>query len=77
MRLETFVTKLYKVIRERREQISESILYSTDSWEKYQNLVGQLKSIDLLNQDVKDLLKGEEDDFDITRASGTKTDDAE
>ncbi len=77
MRLETFVTKLYKVIRERREQISESILYSTDSWEKYQNLVGQLKSIDLLNQDVKDLLKGEEDDFDITRASGKKTDDAE
>ena len=45
--------------------------------EKYQNLVGQLKSIDLLNQDVKDLLKGEEDDFDITRASGKKTDDAE
>jgi len=77
MRLETFVTKLYKLIRERREQISESILYSTDSWEKYQNLVGQLKSIDLLNQDVKDLLKGEEDDFDITRASGEKTDDAE
>jgi hypothetical protein len=77
MRLETFVTKLYKVIRERREQISESILYSTDSWEKYQNLVGQLKSIDLLNQDVKDLLKGEEDDFDTTRASGKKTDDAE
>ena len=77
MRLETFVTKLYKVIRERREQISESILYSTDSWEKYQNLVGQLKSIDLLNQDVKDLLKGEEDDFDITRASGEKTGDAE
>lgn len=77
MRLETFVTKLYKVIRERREQISESILYSTDSWEKYQNLVGQLKSIDLLNQDVKDLLKGEEDDFDITRASGKSTDDAE
>jgi hypothetical protein len=77
MRLETFVTKLYKLIRERREQISESILYSTDSWEKYQNLVGQLKSIDLLNQDVKDLLKGEEDDFDTTRASGEKTDDAE
>jgi hypothetical protein len=77
MRLETFVSKLYKVIRERREQVSESILYSTDSWEKYQNLVGQLKSIDLLNQDVKDLLKGEEDDFDITRASGEKTGDAE
>jgi hypothetical protein len=70
MRLETFVTKLYHLIRDRRNQVVESTLYACDSWDTYQNLVGQLKSLDLLEQEIKDLLKKElDDDVDITRPS--------
>ena len=52
------IEALNKIIRERRQDISDIILTgAVEDYTNYQNLVGQLKSLNHIEQEVKDLLQ--------------------
>ena len=58
MNVVELIEALNKIIRERRQDISDIILTgAVEDYTNYQNLVGQLKSLNHIEQEVKDLLQ--------------------
>ena len=53
-----FIEELNKIIRTKRQDISDILLTGgVENYTNYQNLVGQLKSLDHIEQEVKDFLQ--------------------
>jgi hypothetical protein len=61
--------KVFSIIRARQSQLKEIISSDTvKDWPSYQNLLGQIKSIDYIEKELKDLLdKLENNESDSTR----------
>ena len=58
MILVDFLDDLRKILDTKRKQISDIMLTGgAESYTNYQNLVGQVKSLDYIEQEVKDLLE--------------------
>jgi hypothetical protein len=51
---------LKKLIKPRLEQLKETTISGIDTMEKYQYIVGQYRSLNDLQQDLRDLLKKQE-----------------
>jgi len=49
-----------KIIQPKMEDLKQNIISGVDSYEKYQYLVGQYRSLNDLQQDLRDLLKKQE-----------------
>ncbi len=58
--VETIQYILNKIIRPRLEQLKETSISGIDTMEKYQYIVGQYRSLNDLQQDLRDLLKKQE-----------------
>ena len=55
--------KLFRVIRTRQTQINEIILNNqVKDWNDYQNHLGQLETLNYIEQELSDLLKKQEQD---------------
>ena len=53
--------KLYRVIRTRQTQLTEIIInYQVKDWNDYQNHLGQLDTLNYIEQELSDLLKKQE-----------------
>ena len=53
--------KLYKIIRTRQTQINEIITSNqVKDWNDYQNHLGQLETLNYIEQELSDLLKKQE-----------------
>ena len=53
--------KLYRVIRTRQTQITEIIINNqVKDWNDYQNHLGQLDTLNYIEQELSDLLKKQE-----------------
>ena len=53
----TFAEKIFSNIRTRQTQLNEIIIgEGVKDWPTYQNLLGQMKSLDHVEQELKDLL---------------------
>ena len=65
----TFAEKIFSNIRTRQTQLNEIIIGDgVKDWPTYQNLLGQMKSLDHIEQELKDLLdKLENNESDSTR----------
>ncbi len=61
--------KIFSGIRTRQTQLNEIIIGDgVKDWPTYQNLLGQMKSLDHIEQELKDLLdKLEDNESDSTR----------
>ncbi len=58
MILVDFLDALSKILGTKRKQISDIMLTGgAENYTNYQNLVGQVKSLDYIEQEVKDLLE--------------------
>ena len=58
MILVDFLDDLKKILDTKRKQIADIMLTGgVDDYSNYQNLVGQVKSLDYVEQEVKDLLE--------------------
>jgi hypothetical protein len=52
------IEKLYKIIRERKQEIGESMLYgNVKSMEHYRQLVGNVESLQMIEDTIKDILE--------------------
>ena len=58
--LESIQYILNKLIRPKLEQLKETAISGIDTMEKYQYIVGQYRSLNDLQQDLRDLLKKQE-----------------
>ena len=65
----TFAEKIFSNIRTRQTQLNEIIIgEGVKDWPTYQNLLGQMKSLDHVEQELKDLLdKLESNESNSTR----------
>lgn len=65
----TFAEKIFSGIRARQTQLNEIIIgEGVKDWPTYQNLLGQMKSLDHIEQELKDLLdKLEDNESNSTR----------
>ena len=65
----TFAEKIFSNIRTRQPQLNEIIIgEGVKDWPTYQNLLGQMKSLDHVEQELKDLLdKLESNESNSTR----------
>lgn len=65
----TFAEKIFNCIRDRQTQLNEIIISdNVKDWPTYQNLLGQMKSLDHIEQELKDLLdKLEDNESNSTR----------
>ena len=65
----TLAEKIFNGIRTRQTQLNEIIIGDgVKDWPTYQNLLGQMKSLDHVEQELKDLLdKLENNESDSTR----------
>ena len=53
--------KTFRLIRTRQTQITEIIISNqVEDWNQYQNLIGQLDSLNYIEQELSDLLKKQE-----------------
>ena len=53
--------KLYRVIRTRQTQLTEIIIHNqVKDWNDYQNHLGQLDTLNYIEQELSDLLKKQE-----------------
>ena len=53
-----FIEELNKIIRTKRQDIADILLTGgVEDYTNYKNLVGQLKSLDHIEQEVKDFLQ--------------------
>ena len=53
--------KLYKIIRTRQTQLTEIIINNqVKDWNDYQNHLGQLDTLNYIEQELSDLLKNQE-----------------
>jgi hypothetical protein len=57
------IEKLYKIIRERKQEIGESMLYgNVKNMEHYRQLVGNVESLQMVEDTIKDILEKLESD---------------
>ena len=52
---------IYKAIRNKKEQITEATMQGVDTLHNYHYMIGQFHSLEILEQDVRDMMKREED----------------
>ena len=65
----TIITKLQKSLAERLQNIGDSILAGgVDNMEKYQYMLGQARTYQLMLQEISNLLEPKEPKNDIERA---------
>ena len=61
MRNETAVYIILKRIRSRKEELKEVIAAGLPSWDEYNKTVGEYKAYAIMEQEIQDLQKDEED----------------
>ena len=61
MRNETAVYIILKRIRSRKEELKEVIAAGLPSWDEYNKTVGEFKAYAIMEQEIQDLQKDEED----------------
>jgi hypothetical protein len=61
MRNETAVYIILKRIRNRKEELKEVIAAGLPSWDEYNKTVGEYKAYAIMEQEIQDLQKDEED----------------
>ena len=62
MRNETAVYIILKRIRSRKEELKEVIAAGLPSWDEYNKTVGEYKAYAIMEQEIQDLQKDEEND---------------
>ena len=62
MRDETAIYLILKKIRERKEELKEVIAAGLPSWDEYNKTVGEYKAYAIMEQEIQDLQKDEEND---------------
>ena len=62
MRDETAIYLILKKIRERKEELKEVIPAGLPSWDEYNKTVGEFKAYAIMEQEIQDLQKDEEND---------------
>ena len=67
------ITAVQRTIRRRIDQLKEAAIYSVDSINELQSVRGQIKSLEDLQQELKDLLNNMELDDDNVHGK-TETD---
>ena len=60
MRDETAIYLFLKKIRERKEELKEVIAAGLPSWDEYNKTVGEFKAYAIMEQEIQDLQKDEE-----------------
>ena len=70
MRDETAIYVILKKIRARKEELKEVIAAGLPSWDEYNKTVGEFKAYAIMEQEIQDLQKDEEND---DRQRTTKT----
>ena len=55
---------ILKNIRERKEELKNIIASGLHSWDEYNKAVGEYKGYNIMEQDIQDLQKDEEQDGD-------------
>ena len=61
MRDETAIYIILKRIRARKEELKEVIAAGLPSWDEYNKTVGEYKAYAIMEQEIQDLQKDEED----------------
>ena len=64
MRDETAIYLILKKIRERKEELKEVIAAGLPSWDEYNKTVGEFKAYAIMEQEIQDLQKDEEN-YDV------------
>ena len=55
--------RIFKIIRARQTQINETVISNqVKDWNDYQNHLGQLETLNYIEQELSDLLKKQEQD---------------
>ena len=62
MRDETAIYIILKRIRTRKEELKEVIAAGLPSWDEYNKTVGECKAYAIMEQEIQDLQKDEEND---------------
>jgi len=70
MRDETAIYLILKKIRERKEELKEVIAAGLPSWDEYNKTVGEFKAYAIMEQEIQDLQKDEEN-YDGERTTQT------
>jgi len=70
MRDETAIYLILKKIRERKEELKEVIAAGLPSWDEYNKTVGEFKAYAIMEQEIQDLQKDEEN-YDGERTTKT------
>ena len=60
MRDETAIYVILKKIRARKEELKEVIAAGLPSWDEYNKTVGEFKAYAIMEQEIQDLQKAEE-----------------
>ncbi len=60
MRDETAIYLILKKIRERKEELKEVIAAGLPSWDEYNKTAGEFKAYAIMEQEIQDLQKDEE-----------------
>jgi hypothetical protein len=63
----TAIYLILKKIRNRREELKEIIAAGLPSWDEYNKTVGEFKAYAIMEQEVQDLQKDEEDNDGDTK----------
>ena len=53
---------IYRAIRNKKEHITEITMQGVEDFPKYKYMVGQLHSLEGLEQDLRDIMKREDED---------------
>jgi hypothetical protein len=70
MRDETAIYVILKKIRARKEELKEVIAAGLPSWDEYNKTVGEFKAYAIMEQEIQDLQKDEEN-YDGERPTKT------
>ena len=62
----TAIYSILKKIRNRREELKEIISAGLPSWDEYNKTVGEFKAYAIMEQEVQDLQKEEDNDGDTS-----------
>ena len=62
----TAIYSILKKIRNRREELKEIIAAGLPSWDEYNKTVGEYKAYAIMEQEVQDLQKEEDNDGDTS-----------
>ena len=54
------VKYIEKKLKEKKEVLESKVIFGVDRWDQYQYIIGQIRSINDLLQDLRDLLKKQE-----------------